>query len=69
MEELNATDLDIGVSAEIHYRIQQGSFDDFQIDSKSGIVTISRKLDFDSRNLYVQQFLKYGYMNTCFKCG
>lgn len=34
------------------YRIQQGSFDDFTIDNQSGIVTISRKLDFDRRNTY-----------------
>lgn len=34
------------------YRIQQGSFDDFTIDNQTGIVTISRKLDFDRRNTY-----------------
>lgn len=34
------------------YRIQQGSFDDFLIDSKSGLITIGRKLDYDRRNTY-----------------
>lgn len=34
------------------YRIQQGSFDDFAIDNETGLVTISRKLDFDRRNQY-----------------
>uniref|UniRef100_A0A336M3D8 CSON011390 protein n=1 Tax=Culicoides sonorensis TaxID=179676 RepID=A0A336M3D8_CULSO len=52
VEEVNATDLDTGINAEIRYRIQQGNFDDFTIDNQSGIVTISRKLDFDRRNTY-----------------
>lgn len=34
------------------YRIQQGSFDDFIIDNKSGLITIGRKLDYDRRNTY-----------------
>jgi hypothetical protein len=57
MQELNATDLDTVVNVEIRYRIQQGSFDDLQIDSKSGFVTISRELDFVSRNLYVMEIV------------
>lgn len=57
MEELNATDLDTGVNAEIRYRIQQGSFDDFQIDSKTGVVIISKKLDFDGRNNYIMEIV------------
>lgn len=34
------------------YRIQQGSFDDFVIDNKTGLVTIGKKLDYDRRNTY-----------------
>lgn len=34
------------------YRIQQGSFDDFVIDNETGLVTITRKLDFDKRDQY-----------------
>lgn len=34
------------------YRIQQGSFDDFLIDNKTGLVTIGKKLDYDRRNTY-----------------
>lgn len=49
---MNATDLDIGVNAEIRYRIQQGSFDDFAINNRTGVVTITRKLDYDKRNTY-----------------
>lgn len=37
---------------ECRYRVQQGSFDDFAIDNETGLVTISRKLDFDRRNHY-----------------
>lgn len=54
---MNATDLDTGINAEIRYRMQQGSFDDFTIDNKSGTVIISRKLDFDRRNTYQIQIL------------
>lgn len=52
VEQLNATDLDTGVNADIRYRIQQGSFDDFIIENRTGVVTIARKLDFDRRNTY-----------------
>lgn len=37
--------------------MQQGSFDDFSIDNKTGIIVISRKLDFDRRNTYQIQVL------------
>lgn len=57
IDELNATDLDTGINAEIRYRMQQGSFDDFTIDNKTGTVIISRKLDFDRRNTYQIQVL------------
>ncbi|XP_037922792.1 cadherin-87A [Hermetia illucens] len=52
VEMLKAIDLDTGINAEIRYRIQQGSFDDFRIDDTSGLVSVSRKLDYDRRNTY-----------------
>lgn len=57
MEELNATDLDTGVNAEIRYRIQHGSFDDFHIDNATGVVTIAKNLDYDRRNTYVMEIV------------
>ncbi|KAJ6636635.1 Cadherin-87A [Pseudolycoriella hygida] len=55
--QVNATDLDTGVNAEIRYRIQQGSFDDFAINNQTGVVTISRKLDYDKRNTYQMEIV------------
>lgn len=52
VEKLEAVDLDSGINAELRYRIQQGSFDDFRIDDITGEVFVSRKLDFDRRNTY-----------------
>lgn len=52
VQQIHATDQDSGINAEIRYRIQQGSFDDFVIDPLSGLVTIGRKLDYDRRNMY-----------------
>ncbi|XP_001989490.2 cadherin-87A [Drosophila grimshawi] len=52
VEKLQATDLDTGKNAELRYRIQQGSFDDFGIDERTGEVFVSRKLDYDRRNTY-----------------
>lgn len=34
------------------YRIQQGSFDDFAIDNRTGSISIARKLDYDKRETY-----------------
>lgn len=34
------------------YRIQQGSFDDFAIDNRTGLISIARKLDYDKRENY-----------------
>lgn len=50
--QVDAIDLDSGINAEIRYRIQQGSFDDFLIDNKTGLITIGRPLDYDRRNTY-----------------
>lgn len=55
--QVNATDLDTGVNAEIRYRIQQGSFDDFEINNRTGVVTITRKLDYDTRNTYQMEIV------------
>ncbi|KAH8382777.1 hypothetical protein KR009_005221 [Drosophila setifemur] len=55
VERVHASDLDTGKNAELRYRIQQGSFDDFGIDERSGEVFVSRKLDFDRRNTYQLQ--------------
>ncbi|XP_030572028.1 cadherin-87A [Drosophila novamexicana] len=52
VEKLQATDLDTGKNAELRYRIQQGSFNDFDIDERTGEVFVSRKLDYDRRNTY-----------------
>lgn len=47
-----ATDADSGVNAELLYRIQKGAFDDFSINETTGVITVSRKLDYDERNTY-----------------
>jgi len=52
VEEVIATDADSGVNAELVYRIQKGAFDDFAINETTGIVTVSRKLDYDEKNTY-----------------
>ncbi|XP_053682239.1 cadherin-87A [Sabethes cyaneus] len=57
VERLQAIDLDTGINAEIRYRIQQGSFDDFAIDNMTGVVTIARKLDYDRRNTYQMEIV------------
>ncbi|EFN85300.1 Cadherin-87A [Harpegnathos saltator] len=50
--EVTATDADSGVNAELVYRIQKGAFDDFAINETTGVVTVSRKLDYDEKNTY-----------------
>ncbi|XP_055710433.1 cadherin-87A isoform X2 [Phlebotomus papatasi] len=52
VERVEAQDLDTGINAEIRYRLQSGSFDDFAIDNRTGVISIARKLDFDRRNTY-----------------
>lgn len=52
VERVEAHDLDTGINAEIRYRLQSGSFDDFAIDNRTGVISIARKLDFDRRNTY-----------------
>lgn len=55
--QVNATDLDTGVNAEVRYRIQQGSFDDFAINNRTGVVSVARKLDYDKRNTYQMEIV------------
>ncbi|XP_071455526.1 cadherin-87A [Hetaerina americana] len=52
VDQAFATDEDSGINANLGYRIQKGSFDDFSIDEKTGILTVSNKLDYDRRNIY-----------------
>ena len=52
IEKVQATDADYGVNAEITYRIQRGAYDDFRIDPVSGEVTLSGKLNYDTRKYY-----------------
>lgn len=52
MEEITATDADSGVNAQLTYRIQKGAFDDFSINETTGLVYVSKKLDYDTRNSY-----------------
>lgn len=59
MNDLNATDVDAGENAEIVYQIQHGSFNDFAIDNKTGILTIARPLDFDTRQKYNIEIIAY----------
>lgn len=52
VDRIEAVDLDKGENAEIVYRFQQGSFDDFHINNRTGDIVLTRKLDFDRRNTY-----------------
>ena len=52
VEQVKATDADFGANAEISYRIQKGAYDDFAIDPNTGEVTLSGKLNFDTRSSY-----------------
>ncbi|CRK91477.1 CLUMA_CG005143, isoform A [Clunio marinus] len=55
--ELNATDLDTGENAEIVYRIQHGSFNDFHVDNRTGVITIAKPLDYDVRPNYTLEII------------
>lgn len=47
-----ATDADMGINAELVYRIEKGAFDDFNINNKTGEIQVASKLDYDLRNSY-----------------
>ncbi|XP_047099103.1 cadherin-87A [Schistocerca piceifrons] len=52
IETTHASDADSGVNAQIKYRVQKGAFDDFEIEEDSGLVKVTKKLDYDRRSLY-----------------
>lgn len=54
VEQVIASDADAGLNAQITYKLHRGSFDDFQIDGETGLVTVARraKIDYDRKNLY-----------------
>lgn len=64
MEEVTATDADSGVNAELVYRIQKGAFDDFAINETTGVVTVSRKLDYDEKNTYHVEVIAFDKGNV-----
>ncbi|KAG8232454.1 hypothetical protein J437_LFUL012378, partial [Ladona fulva] len=47
VDQTFATDDDTGINANLYYKVQKGSYDDFNIDEKTGIVTVANKLDYD----------------------
>lgn len=59
VEQVSATDADAGANALITYRILKGAFDDFVIDSNTGIVSLSAtsRLDYDRRSSYVMEII------------
>lgn len=50
--EVQATDADNGINAEVEYFIQKGAYEDFRVDNTSGSIYVASKLDFDRRNTY-----------------
>lgn len=52
VETVSATDADTGVNAVLVYRIEKGAFEDFTIDNRTGVISVSSKLDYDLRNSY-----------------
>ncbi|KAJ8942766.1 hypothetical protein NQ318_002926 [Aromia moschata] len=57
IDQVDATDADNGLNAEIEYFIQKGAYDDFQIDNTTGTVSVSSKLDYDRRNRYSMEIV------------
>lgn len=59
VEQVSAHDADTGANALVTYRIQKGAFDDFVIDSSTGVVSLSptSKLDYDRRSYYVMEVI------------
>ncbi|XP_065199853.1 cadherin-87A [Planococcus citri] len=50
--QVQATDADSGLNAKLSYHIEKGSFNDFAVDSETGILKVASKLDYDRRNFY-----------------
>ena len=57
VERVAARDRDTAANAAIHYRLQRGGYDDFSVDSDSGVVTLTRRLDHERRSQYSIQML------------
>ncbi|XP_065338532.1 cadherin-87A [Cloeon dipterum] len=47
VETVHASDADTGDNSKVNYFIESGAFEHFKIDSQSGVVEVSAKLDFD----------------------
>ncbi|XP_026684428.1 cadherin-87A-like, partial [Diaphorina citri] len=50
--KLSAHDNDEGINAELSYRIEKGSNNDFNINNTTGVLYASSKLDYDKRDKY-----------------
>ncbi|KAF2367181.1 Cadherin [Trinorchestia longiramus] len=50
--QVQATDGDVGENAAISYRIQRGAFQDFSMNATTGVLTVARPLDYDTRDTY-----------------
>ncbi len=57
VENVMASDADFGPNAQITYRIQKGAYDDFAIDSVTGLITTSGELDYDRRDSYAMEIV------------
>lgn len=58
---LHATDMDTGPNAQISYHIQKGAYEDFSLNSTTGVVVVSSKLDYDRRNTYNIEIIARDY--------
>ena len=50
--QVQATDDDTGINANLSYKIEKGSYNDFTIDSETGVIKVASKLDYDRRKIY-----------------
>ncbi|XP_050549134.1 cadherin-related tumor suppressor [Daktulosphaira vitifoliae] len=58
--KFHATDPDLGFNGEVHYLIVSGNKrDTFQIDSKSGVLYLHKKLDYEDINSYALNISAY----------
>ena len=46
---VRATDQDSGENGRVTYQIHRGSFDNFVINSQSGLISVSQQASFDTR--------------------
>ncbi|CAL4115826.1 unnamed protein product, partial [Meganyctiphanes norvegica] len=57
VEQVAATDADTGINAKLTYRINRGGYDDYAIDASTGLVTLTRTLDYDKRDSYTIEII------------